>query len=360
MRYRPLGNSGLLVSELTLGTLSFGGEGIFARVGEVQVEGARRQIDIATEAGVNLFDTADLYSHGLSEEVLGAALGDKRKDVLVATKVRSPMSDDPNDSGASRYHIMRSVENSLRRLKTDWIDLYQIHNWDGVTPVEETVEAMDRLIQAGKIRYWGTSNYTAWQMMKTLGVAALSGQVKPISQQINYTPESREAEYELLPMALDQNIGTLVWGPMGEGLLTGTVRRGVKTPSTSRQGAFDWVEPYVDDMERAYDIIDLLVEIGEAHGVSAAQVCLAWLKDRPGITSLIVGARTEKHVEDSLAAADLVLTEEETTRIEELTRLRPLYPYWHRFTSGTDRFDPAEIPFLAEHRKTMDAKAKKG
>ena len=355
MQYRQLGDSGLLVSEIILGTVPFGGRAEFAKCGAVDVPTAQRMFDIAFEAGVNMIDTADLYSHGLAEEVVGQALGHKRSEILLASKGRSPVDDNPNNSGSSRYHLIRAVEASLKRLRTDHLDLYQLHNWDGMTPIEETLEALTHLVQAGKIRYFGTSNFTAWQMMKTLGKAELNGYLKPITQQIYYTPESREAEYELLPLALDQSVGTLVWGPMGEGLLTGSTRRGHQPPANTRQGS-GWPEPYVHDQERALDIIETLASVGDEHGVSVARVCLAWLKDRPGITSLIVGARTEAHLRDNLAAVQLKLTEEQTLRIEAATRRQPLYPYWHRFTAGIDRFDKAEQPFLAEHRKTMDAR----
>ncbi|GGK00035.1 aldo/keto reductase [Pseudomonas matsuisoli] len=311
--------------------------------------------DFAFDAGVNMVDTADLYSAGLAEEVVGQALGDKRHEIVLASKARSPMGNNPNNSGASRYHLIRACEASLKRLRTDHIDLYQMHNWDGVTPIEETLAALDHLVQSGKVRYVGTSNYTAWQMMKTLGTAEFKGLVKPIAQQIYYTPEARDAEYELLPMAIDQNIATLVWGPLGEGLLTGKVRRGQETPKGTRQGN-DWPEPYVHDMERAYDIIETLIAIGESHNVSPARVCLAWLKDRPGITSVIVGARTEEHLRDNLAAAELKLTGEDIDRLERVTRQAPLYPYWHRVTAGMDRIDPAEKPFLDGHRQTMALK----
>ncbi|WP_311970786.1 aldo/keto reductase [Pseudomonas baltica] len=358
MQYRQLGHSGLMVSQIILGTVPFGGRAEFAKCGAVDVSTAKRMFDIAFDAGVNMVDTADLYSHGLAEEVVGQALGEKRQDVLLASKGRSPVDDNPNNSGSSRYHLIRACEASLKRLRTDHLDLYQLHNWDGVTPIEETLEALTHLVNSGKIRYFGTSNFTAWQMMKTLGKAELNGLLKPITQQIYYTPESREAEYELLPLALDQSVGTLVWGPMGEGLLTGSTRRGHKPPANTRQGS-DWPEPYVHDQERALDIIETLASVGEEHGVSVARVCLAWLKDRPGITSLIVGARTEEHLRDNLAAVDLQLTEAQTSRIESVTRRQPLYPYWHRFTAGIDRFDKAEQPFLAEHRKTIEARTDK-
>ncbi|WP_106478307.1 aldo/keto reductase [Phytohalomonas tamaricis] len=353
MEYRQLGDSGLLISTMTLGTLTFGGRDGFEKCGEVEVDQARRMFDLAADYGVNTIDTADLYSTGLAEEVVGKALGDKRNDFILASKARSPMGEGLNESGASRYHLIRACEASLKRLNTDHIDLYQIHNWDGVTPIDETLAALDHLVQSGKVRYVGTSNYSGWQMMKTLGRAEMNRLIKPISQQIYYTPESREAEYELLPLAIDQNVGTLIWGPMGEGLLTGQVRRGQETSANHRQGS-GWPEPYVHNKERAYDLIDLLVEIGEAHGVSAARVCLAWLHNRPGVTSLIVGARSEEHVKDNLSAPDLKLSDDEVNRIEEATRPAPLYPYWHRIVSGMDRLDPAEKPFLDGYRKTIE------
>lgn len=358
MHYRQLGDSGLLVSQLILGTLPFGGRDGFEKCGTVDVPTAARLFDIAFEAGVNMVDTADLYSHGLAEEVVGKALGAKRNGILLASKGRSPMGEGPNDEGASRYHLIRACEASLKRLGTDHLDLYQVHNWDGLTPIEETLEALGHLVRSGKVRYFGTSNYTGWQMMKTLGKAELHGWLKPVSQQIYYTPESREAEYELLPLALDQKVGTLVWGPMGEGLLTGSTRRGQPAPASTRQGS-GWPEPYVHDTDRALDIIETLASVGDEHGVSVARVCLAWLLERPGITGLIIGARTEAHLRDNLAAVELNLSQAQRQRIEAATRPAPLYPYWHRFTAGISRFDPAEQPFLDEHRQTMEARRDK-
>lgn len=352
MKYRALGNTGLLVSELVVGTVPFGGRGAFEKTGSVDVDQARRMFDMAFDAGVNLVDTADLYSHGLAEEIVGQALAQRRQSIILATKARSPMGDNPNDSGASRYHLIRACEASLKRLGTDHIDLYQVHNWDGVTPVEETLAALDHLVQSGKIRYFGTSNYTAWQMMKTLGCARVNGWQQPVSQQIYYTPEAREAEYELLPMAIDQGVATLVWGPLGEGLLTGKVRRGQQTPKGTRQGN-DWPEPYVHDRDRAYDIIEALITIGQRHGCSPARVCLAWLKDRPGITSVITAGRSFEQLHDNLQATELVLLPEDLEQMEQATRIAPQYPYWHRIAAEMDRIDPAEAPFIALHRKTM-------
>ncbi|MHB0777647.1 aldo/keto reductase [Halomonas sp. WWR20] len=352
MEYRQLGHSGLKVSQLMLGTITFGGEAGFEKVGNIDADQARRMIDIACEAGVNTFDTANMYSMGLAEEVLGKALKDKRDEVLITSKVRTPMGEGPNDGGASRYHIIRQCEMSLRRLGTDHIDLYQLHQWDGVTPIEESLAALDHLVQSGKVRYVGTSNYNGWQMMKTMAAAREHGLIRPVSQQIYYTPESREAEYEILPVGRDQGLGTLIWSPLGEGLLTGQLRRGRELSSDHRQGT-DWPEPYVHDRERLYDIIDLLVEIGDGHGVSAARVALAWLKDRPGVTSLILGARNEDQLKDNLACLELELSEAEVDRIEEATRPVPIYPYWHRAMNGTDRPEPADEPFMKGFRKTM-------
>lgn len=352
MKYRAFGNTGLFVSELVIGSVPFGGRGAFEKTGSVDVGQATRMFDLAFEAGVNLVDTADLYSQGLAEEIVGKALGARRPSIILASKARSPMGDNPNDSGASRYHLIRACEASLKRLGTDHIDLYQMHNWDGVTPIEETLAALDHLVQSGKIRYFGTSNYTAWQMMKTLGSARLHGWQQPVSQQIYYTPEAREAEYELLPMALDQGVATLVWGPLGEGLLTGKVRRGQKTPPGTRQGN-DWPEPYVHDRERAYDIIETLIEVGKRHDCSPSRVCLAWLKDRPGITSVITAGRSEEQLQDNLKAVELVLQPDDLDQLERATRLAPQYPYWHRIAAQMDRIDPAEAPFIELYRQTM-------
>lgn len=353
MEYRKLGNSGLKVSKLILGTASFGGQAGFEKIGTVDAGQARRMFDMALDAGVNMVDTANMYSMGGAEEVVGEALKDKRDEVLLASKVRMPLGEGPNEGGASRHHIIRECENSLRRLKTDYLDLYQLHQWDGLTPIEESIAALDHLVQSGKVRYVGTSNYNGWQMMKALYAADMNRLVRPVSQQIYYTPEAREAEYEILPLGLDQKLATLVWSPLGEGLLTGKIRRGQeKLPESSRPGR-GWPEPYVRDWERAYNIIETLAEIGEGHGVSAARVALAWLADRPGVTSLILGARKEDQLTDNLASLDLALSEQERDRIERAARPEAIYPYWHRAMTATDRPDPAEAPFLEHFKETV-------
>ena len=288
MEYRQLGRSGLFVSTITLGTMGYGGRGWAKAVGELDVDAAQRQIGMARDAGVNLIDTADAYSEGVCEEIVGKALGASRDDVLLATKVRLPMGDGPNDQGLSRHHVIRGAEASLRRLGTDWIDLYQVHEWDGATPLEETLAALDHLVQSGKVRYIGASNYTAWQLMKAMGVSERLGLARFVSQQVHYTLQARDIETELVPVSIDQGLGILVWSPIAGGLLSGKYRRGVEAPAGSRHLG-EWDEPPVYDQEKLYDIVEALVEVGEAHGVSAARVALAWLLARPAVTSLIVG-----------------------------------------------------------------------
>jgi aryl-alcohol dehydrogenase-like predicted oxidoreductase len=286
-----------------------------------------------------------VYSEGRSEEILGAALAGRRDEVLIATKVRMPMGDGPNDAGLSRHHIVRSVEASLRRLQTDWIDLYQAHEWDGRTPLEETLAAFDSLVQSGKVRYVGCSNYTGWQLMKALGVAARDGYRPYVSQQIYYSLQARDAEAELVPVSVDQGLGILVWSPLAGGLLSGKYRRGEPTPEGTRRFA-GWDEPPVHDEDRLYDTIDALVEIGESHGVSAAQVALAWLLGRPAVTSVIVGARTDAQLADNLAAAELVLTPEEQDRLEQVSREPLRYPHWHQRNTAVDRLGAADLAHL--------------
>jgi aryl-alcohol dehydrogenase-like predicted oxidoreductase len=348
MEYRQLGNSGLRVSALTLGTMTFGGTGNFAAIGSTDVAGATRQIDLCLDRGVNFIDTANVYSNGLSEEILGEAIKGRRDRVVLATKARMPMGDGPNDAGLSRHHLMAECENSLRRMNVDHIDLYQVHEWDGHTPLEETMEALDALQRSGKVRHIGVSNYAGWQLMKALGIADRHGYHRFVTQQIYYSLQARDAEYELVPIAIDQGIGILVWSPLAGGLLSGKYRRGVEGPEGARQLS-DWNEPPVRDQEQLYDIVDALVEIGEGHGVSAAQVALAWLLGRPGIVSLIIGARTDDQLADNLGAAELKLSDGERDRLEELSRPPLLYPYWHQAKTARDRLSPADLTLLGPH-----------
>ena len=348
MEYRQLGRSGLRVSTITLGTMGFGGTGWAQPVGQIDVEGARRQIEMARDAGVNLIDTADVYSGGLSEEILGQALGNDRDEVLIATKVRMPMGDGPNDAGLSRHHIIRSAEASLRRLKTDYVDLYQVHEWDGHTPLEETLSALDSLVRSGKVRYVGASNYAAWHLMKALGISEREHLSRFVSQQIYYSLQARDAETELVPVSLDQGLGILVWSPIAGGLLSGKYRRGQEAPAGSRHLS-EWDEPPVHDEDQLYDTIDLLVEIGSARGVSAAQVALAYTLAKPAVTSLIVGARTEEQLADNLAAADLSLSEDEVARLDRVSAQPLRYPYWHQAKTSGDRLSPADLSLLQTH-----------
>jgi aryl-alcohol dehydrogenase-like predicted oxidoreductase len=348
MEYRPLGTSGLQISALTLGTMTFGGLGDFAKVGNTELADARRQIDICLDAGINLIDTADVYSSGRSEEIVGEALQGKRDDVLIATKVRFRMGPEPNMAGLSRHHIISGCEASLRRLRTDHIDLYQVHEWDGMTPLEETLGALEHLLESGKVRYIGASNYSGWQLMKALGIADRERLPRFVSQQIYYSLQERSAEYELIPLAVDQGLGTLVWSPLAGGLLSGKYRRGLQAPEGSRQLS-DWNEPPVYDEGALYDTIDALVAVAGEHGVSAARIALAWLLGRPTISSVLVGARTDEQFADNLRAIDLNLTAEQRARLDEVSRPRLLYPYWHQAKAASDRLSEADLALIGPY-----------
>ena len=260
MEYRQLGASGLRVSALSLGTMTFGGRGKFALVGGTDAKAAAHQLDMVLEAGVNLIDTADVYSDGLADEVLGEALAGRRDRLLIASKARFPMGEGTNDAGLSRHHLIRACEASLRRLRIDHIDLYQVHSWDGQTPLEETARALDELVRSGKVRYIGASNHTGWQLLKALGVQRLLGVHPYVSEQIYYSLQERSVEYELIPAAIDQGLGVLVWSPLAGGLLSGKYRRALPPPEGARQ-ITDWGEPPVYDQEKLYDTVEVIVEI---------------------------------------------------------------------------------------------------
>jgi aryl-alcohol dehydrogenase-like predicted oxidoreductase len=328
--------------------MGFGGTGWATPVGQIDVEGARKQIGLARDAGVNLFDTADTYSNGLSERILGKALGSNRDEVLIATKVRMPMGDGPNDAGLSRHHILRSAEASLRRLGTDYIDLYQVHEWDGQTPLEETLRALDDLVRWGKVRYIGCSNYTAWQLTKALWIADGKQLAPFVSNQVYYSLQARDIENELVPLAIDQGIGILVWSPIAGGLLSGKYRRGVAAPPGSRH-LTEWNEPPVYDEDKLYDTIEELVAISEELDASAAQVALAYTMAKPAVTSVIVGARTEEQLADNLAAADLKLTDAHMKRLDEVSSQPLPYPLWHQARNASERFSPADLTLLSRH-----------
>jgi aryl-alcohol dehydrogenase-like predicted oxidoreductase len=258
------------------------------------------------------------------------------------------MGDGPNDRGLSRWHLIRECEASLKRLQTDVIDLYQVHQWDGLTPLEETMEALDSLVRHGKIRYVGCSNFSGWHIMKAMEIARRDGRIPFVSQQIHYTLQAREAEYELIPIAIDQKLGVLVWSPIAGGLLSGKHRRDQKTPEGTRQFA-GWKEPPIYDEAKLWTIVDALVGIADERGVSGAQVALAWLLGRPGITSVIVGGRTEAQIKDNLGAAALTLTPVERAKLDKVSQPQLLYPYWHQAWTARDRLSPADMALHAAH-----------
>jgi aryl-alcohol dehydrogenase-like predicted oxidoreductase len=346
MEYRYLGRSGLKVSTMTMGTMTFGGS---ERVGATDQDDATRQVDLCLDHGINLFDTANVYNAGVSEEMLGVALAEngRRQRALVATKVRFKMGEGPNEAGLSRHHIIQQCEASLRRLKTDVIDLYQVHEWDGMTPIEETMAALDTLVEQGKVRYIGCSNYSGWHIMKALAAADRRGGARFVSQQIHYTLHSHEAEYELVPISQDQGLGILVWSPIAGGLLSGKYRRDGGPKSGRHVGGFR--EPPVYDWDKLYDIIDTIVEVADGRGVSGAQVALAWLLGRPGVTSVIIGGRNQEQFEDNLKAAQLVLTEEERQKLDAVSQPPLIYPYWHQSFTAQDRLGPIDLDLIGPY-----------
>jgi aryl-alcohol dehydrogenase-like predicted oxidoreductase len=347
MQYRQLGNTGLLVSSLTVGTMTWGGVDMFSHIGSVEVDEARRQLDRAMDCGVNMVDTSNIYSFGRSEEILGQALVGRRDRVIVATKVRAPMGPGPNDVGLSRHHVIEACNASLKRLGTDYVDLYQLHGWDGITPLEETLRALDDLQRSGKIRYAGVSNFSAWHIMKMLAAADTHHLIRPAAHQIYYSLQCRDAEFELLPIAVDQGVGTLVWSPLSGGLLSGKYRRGLPEPAGTRVA--NWKIPPVPDRERLYDIVEVVMAIAEQRGVPPAQVSLAWLLSRPGITSVILGARTTAQLEEDLHAAGLVLSAAEIAQLEQASRPPLLYPYWQQKFINADRLSAADLVALGPH-----------
>ena len=349
MEYRQLGHSGLRISALTLGTMTFGGRGGFSAVGATGIDGARRQVDMCLDAGVNLIDTADVYSGGLAEEITGEVIKGRRDTLLLSSKVRMAMGDGPNDAGLSRQHIIAGCEASLRRLGTDHIDIYHVHEWDGQTRLEETLSALNSLVSAGKVRYLAASNYAGWQLMKALAVADSHGFERFAAQQIYYSLEARDAEYELVPLAVDQGLGILVWSPLAGGLLSGKYRRNGSPESGTRQVSGTWNEPPVRTREKLYDTVEILVDIAGAHGASPAQVALAWLLGQPAVTSVIIGARTDEQLLDNLGGASLLLSADERAALDKVSAPELIYPYWHQLNTAADRLGPADLALLAQY-----------
>ncbi|WP_213716579.1 aldo/keto reductase [Cedecea lapagei] len=350
MQYVNLGQSGLQVSQYVLGTLTFGGDFGFDRAGSVDVKQAASMIALSRDAGINAIDTANLYSFGQAESILGEALLGQRDDWLLFSKARFRMHEGPNGSGASRQHLIPQVNESLRRLKTDWLDFFWIHGWDGVTPVEETLEVMDSLVLAGKIRYWGVSNYSGWQLAKTKYLAEKLGYTAPVAQQIYYTAEGRDAEYELLPGGKEMGIGSMIWSPLGEGLLTGLIDRETPPQDGTRQGS-TWTEPHISDRERLYQVIDVLKEVAAECGKTVPQVALAWVRQRPNVDTLVLGARNEAQLKENIASIHLTLTEAQMLKIEAAGRPAAIYPFWHRAQLALDLPSPAEKTYLEGWRE---------
>lgn len=325
MKYSPLGNTGLYVSQLTLGTMTFDQkEGQFSQIlGGTGQELATKMVDLSIEAGVNIFDTANIYSFGESEVMLGKALGSRRKDVLIATKVHSPFGTLPNAMGTSRLAMMREVEDSLKRLGTDWIDLYQVHSFDVTTPLEETMRALDTLVQQGKVRYIGLSNFAAWQIAKADGIARQLGTERFCSVQAYYSLVGRELEREIIPASIDLGLGILVWSPLAGGFLSGKYTRDAE--SDGRRKNFDF--PPVNK-EQGFAIVDTLREIADNHNVSVPQIALAWLLHKDGVTSVIIGARKEEQLVDNLKSVNVELSAEEMARLDQVSQFAPEYPHW--------------------------------
>ncbi len=337
MRYRPLGRTGTLVSELCLGTMTFGGEGMWEHIGTQQQAEATELVRRALEGGVNFIDTANVYSHGTSERMLGAALKDlgvDRSAVVLATKVRGRMAPGANGSGLSRAHIVDQVHRSLERLQTDHVDLYQIHGFDPLTPLETTLRALTDLVREGTVRAIGASNLAAWQLAKALWVSDREGLERFESLQAYYTVAGRDLEREVVPLLSDQQLGLMVWSPLAGGLLSGKYDRSTDKADGARRDSFDF--PPVN-RERAWDVVDVLREIAEARGVSVAQLALAWLLHQDVVTSVIIGARKMSQLEDNLASVEVRFTDEELARIDEVSALPPEYPGWMVARQGGDR-----------------------
>lgn len=328
MKHRPLGRTGLYVSEICLGTMTFGGQGWWNVMGQVDQGSANALVERALAAGVNFIDTANVYSEGHSERILGQALRDlkvNRDDVIVATKARGRTGPGVNQVGLSRGHVMSAVEASLKRLGLDHIDLYQVHGTDLVTPIEETMAALDNLVRRGLVRYIGCSNMAAWQIMKALGLSRQYNYARFETVQSYYTIAGRDLERELIPMITDQQLGLMVWSPLAGGLLSGKFGRHVATPNEGRRLTFDF--PPVE-REHAYDVVDAIRPIAEAHGVSVARIALAWLLHQKAVMSVIVGAKTVEQLDDNLAATGITLSTEELAALDKATALRKEYPQW--------------------------------
>lgn len=335
MEYRLLGRSGLKVSALALGTATFNAKGSGSAWGETDVAAARRLIDIAIDAGVTLFDSADIYGDGVAETIFGEAIKGKRDKVLISTKLTFRLGTGPNEVGSSRHHIVRGVETALKKLGTDHIDLLQLHGFDALTPVEEVLYTLDMLVKAGKLGYIGVSNFSGWHLMKSLAVSERYGYPRYVAHQAYYSLVGRDYEWELMPLALDQGVGTLVWSPLGWGQLTGKIRRGQPLPEVSRRRfkADNDIGPQVPD-ELLFAVVDALTEVAAETGKTIPQVALNWLLQRPTVSSVILGARTEAQLIDNLGAADWALNPAQIAKLDAVSAVQRPYPYWHQAFFG--------------------------
>jgi aryl-alcohol dehydrogenase-like predicted oxidoreductase len=343
MEYRQLGGSGFKVPVLSLGTGTFGGGNEFFKAwGASDVAEATRLVDVCLDAGMNMFDSADIYSAGMAEEILGQAIKGRRDKVIISTKGTFRLGTGPNDVGSSRYHLTRAVEASLRRLGTDFIDLYQLHGFDAVTPVEEVLNTLDGLVRAGKILYVGCSNFSGWHLMKSLAVSDRYGLVRYVAHQAYYSLVGRDYEWELMPLALDQKVGCVVWSPLGWGRLTGKIRRGQPLPAKSRLQSKAVVDigPQVAD-EHLYRVVDALDEVAKETGKTVPQVALNWLLQRPSVANVIIGARNEEQLRANLGAVGWNLTAAQVANLDAASDVTPAYPYWHQ--RGFKERNPAPV-----------------
>lgn len=342
MEYRTLGGSGLKIPVLSFGTATFGGEGaFFSAWGKTDVEEATRMVDLCLDAGANLFDTADVYSKGRSEEILGQAIVGRRNRLILSTKATFRMSAEPNDVGSSRQHLIQSCENSLRRLQTDHIDIYTMHGFDATTPVEETLRALDDLVQSGKVRYIVCSNFSGWHLMKSLAISDRYGWARYVGHQAYYSLIAREYEWELMPLALDQNVGTLVWSPLSAGRLSGRYRRDNPMPPDGRLAQGGGEGPSIPE-DWWYNLIDVLGEVAEETEKTIPQVALNWLLQRPTVATLVIGARNEEQLQGNLGAVGWNLTAEQVKKLDIASQRETIYPYWHQH--GFQERNPLPVP----------------
>jgi aryl-alcohol dehydrogenase-like predicted oxidoreductase len=330
MEYRLLGGSGLKVSALSFGAATFGGTNeFFGAWGNTDIAGAKKIVDICLDAGINLFDTANGYSDGASETILGKALEGRRDQVLISTKAYFPTGPGPNDKGTSRYHLRRALEDSLRRLGTETIDIYHMHGFDALTPIEEVQYTLNEFVREGKVRYIAASNFSGWHLMKSLAIAEKYGWTRFVAHQVYYSLIGREYEWELMPLGLDQKVGALVWSPLGWGRLTGKLRRGAKIPEVSRLHKTADAGPIIPD-EYLYKVVDAMDEVARETGKTVPQIALNWLLQRPTISSVILGARNEEQLKQNLGAIGWNLTPEQIEKLDAASAVTPIYPYWHQ------------------------------